>query len=223
MVGLRHLGRDLGAERVAIDLARLGDVAHGDGNVIETADHSVLYSCKTGKAIIPSRRAHGTSAFCPSARRPQRARRGGSPRRRRRDRRGACAAASSKVARTASRRVSCIEAPSRSRSGMPMRSSSGSLDEFAFVGDGQRHRNHPGKAQPPAVGDGAGVGLDQQRAVLVDASRRHLVDDAGIAGELHQIAVAALDHLRTRANGARARRVPTDAAPRHAPGSGFSA
>ena len=36
---LLHLGRDVGAERVAIDLGGLGDVAHRDGDVIETTDH----------------------------------------------------------------------------------------------------------------------------------------------------------------------------------------
>ena len=34
-----------------------------------------------------------------------------------------------------------------------------------------------GKAEPAPVGDGARLGADQQRAVLVEASRRHLVDD----------------------------------------------
>src|SRR2546421_3539987 len=39
MIRLRHHGRHVGAERVAIELARLRDVADRDRDVIESADH----------------------------------------------------------------------------------------------------------------------------------------------------------------------------------------
>ena len=63
--------------------------------------------------------------------------------------------------------------------------------QLALVVDHKRHADHAGKAQALPVGDGARLGLDQQRAVLVEAAGRHLVDDRGIAGgKPHQIAVA---------------------------------
>src|SRR5262245_3963890 len=42
VVGLRHRGRHLGAERRAIDVGGLADIAHRDGDVIETSDHLLL-------------------------------------------------------------------------------------------------------------------------------------------------------------------------------------
>ncbi len=69
------------------------------------------------------------------------------------------------------------------------------LDQLAFVGNGNRHRNGPGKAQSPAIGDRARIGLHQQHAVLVDASRRHFVDNSDLRRELHQIAVATLNDV----------------------------
>ena len=78
--------------------------------------------------------------------------------------------------------------------------------ELALVVDRQRHADHAGKAQALAVGDGARLRLDQQRAVLVDAPGRHLVDDLGIARrEPDEIAVA--DHQRAGAEPPRQRRM----------------
>jgi len=34
------------------------------------------------------------------------------------------------------------------------------LDQLSLVGNGNRHRNGAGKAQPPAIGDGARIGAD---------------------------------------------------------------
>ena len=48
----------------------------------------------------------------------------------------------------------------------------------------------PANREPAAVGDGAGVGLDDERAVLVEPAGRHLVDDADLGGEPQQVAVA---------------------------------
>ena len=148
-----------------------------------------------GEAIIPSRRAHGTSASCPSARRgaARTARRtasataSGSRRRPR--------GSESKVSTMASCTASCRKPPSRSRSGMPIRSYSGSAASRPSSVSASATETAPAKRKPPAVGDGAGVGRDQQRAVLVDAAGRHLVDDAGVARQPHQVAVAALDDL----------------------------
>src|SRR5689334_13228630 len=68
VVGLWHPRRHLGAERFAIDLRCLGYVAHGNCNMVETADH---HYPDTPFCIIPSRRERGTWASCPSAGQPQ--------------------------------------------------------------------------------------------------------------------------------------------------------
>src|SRR5262245_19537881 len=44
------------------------------------------------------------------------------------------------------------------------------LGHVAPVGNGKRHGYRTGKTEPPALGDGAGVGFHQKRAVLVDAT-----------------------------------------------------
>ena len=44
MLGQRHGGGYLGAERIAIEGSRLGDIAHGDRDVIEPSDHECLRS-----------------------------------------------------------------------------------------------------------------------------------------------------------------------------------
>src|SRR5664279_1776203 len=92
MVRLRDFGGDFRAQGVAIDRGCLGDVAHRDGDVIETTDHAIPL-VRPAAIIIPSTRARGTSAFCPNDRLPRRAPRGAPPPPPRRDRRGACAAA----------------------------------------------------------------------------------------------------------------------------------
>ncbi len=56
VVGLLHLGRDFRAQRVAIDLRRLGDVAHRDGDVIETTDHRL--------PLVLASAAHHTVKTC---------------------------------------------------------------------------------------------------------------------------------------------------------------
>ena len=66
------------------------------------------------------------------------------------------------------------------------------LDQLTLVAHRDCHRNGAGKTQPPAVGDRAGIGFDQQHAILVDAARRDLVDDADLRRQLDKIAVAAL-------------------------------
>ena len=59
-----------------------------------------------------------------------------------------------------------------------------------------RDDHDAGKAQAAAVRDRARLRRDQQRAILVEARGRHLVDQPGrIRREAHQIAVAAEDHL----------------------------
>src|SRR5262245_43897226 len=65
------------------------------------------------------------------------------------------------------------------------------LGHVTPVGDGKRHGYRTGKTEPPALGDGAGVGFHQKRAVLVDATSRHFVNYAHFGRELHQVAIAA--------------------------------
>src|SRR6185437_11116516 len=78
MLRLRHHARNLRAQRIAVELRGLGDIAHGNGHVIETADHFLTFRrCAWDtRPIIPTRRARGTSASYPSGRRPRTARRG---------------------------------------------------------------------------------------------------------------------------------------------------
>ena len=54
MLGLRHRLRDIGAEHVAIDGRRLGQVAHGNRNVIETTDHLSAFSPSVMAGLVPA-------------------------------------------------------------------------------------------------------------------------------------------------------------------------
>src|SRR5204863_1930206 len=63
--------------------------------------------------------------------------------------------------------------------------------------DRNRDRDDAGEAESPARGDGARLGLDHQRAVLVKAAGGQLVDDFSPARrQADQIAVAADEDLR---------------------------
>src|SRR6185437_1489338 len=114
VIGLRDLGRDTGAH----------DIAHRDGDMIETADHFLPHLAPAFHHTVKTWTWH--MGFLPhrsltaarTARRIDSATASGSPRRLR--------GKDSNVAKMASSTASCIEPPSRSRSGMPIMSSSGS-------------------------------------------------------------------------------------------------
>ena len=76
----------------------------------------------------------------------------------------------------------------------------GIVGQFALFGHRDRDEGAAGKRHPAPLDHGARFGILQDRAVLVEPSRRQFLDDAGIAGpELDQIAVAAdqdLGHAR---------------------------
>ena len=93
--------------------------------------------------------------------------------------------------------MSAIGRPPASVSGMPISSISGSATSVPCSLSASATDTDAGKAQPPARGDGRRLGIDQERAVLVEPSRGDLVDDLRRPGrEPHQIAVAADQHLR---------------------------
>ena len=59
---LRHHGGNLGAERLAIDLGGLGDVAHRDGDVVEASDHEA--SPASARLPIPIGLARPPPVYC---------------------------------------------------------------------------------------------------------------------------------------------------------------
>src|SRR5215211_1324947 len=61
MLGLRHRFRHAGAEDVAVDVRRLGDIAYRDRNVIETTDHQSRLSPSSWPGI--ARRKTGVNAL----------------------------------------------------------------------------------------------------------------------------------------------------------------
>ena len=148
-------------ERVAIDLGGLGDVADGDGDVVETTDHDcprirqlhhTVNTCTWHIGFLPQRWATAARTLRRSASATDS---------------GSRLRATRKSTQTSRARASCtasyIEPPSRSRSGMPIRSSDGSstsspLSVIAIATD-----TAPAKLNRLPVRDGAGVGFDQQR------------------------------------------------------------
>ena len=99
--------------------------------------------------------------------------------------------------------MSSITSPAVFFSGMPTRSTCGIVGQFALVGDGDGDEGAAGKGQFSPLDHGARLGILQDRAVLVEPSRRQLLDDAGIARPEHdQVAVLADQHFR-HAGGAR--------------------
>src|SRR5580704_5526265 len=71
VIRLRYRGRDLSSERIAVDMRRLADIAHGDGDVVEPSDHAGILlrarQCKLYfKISIPSAHGQDTKASCPS-------------------------------------------------------------------------------------------------------------------------------------------------------------
>src|SRR5215467_13301229 len=69
-------------------------------------------------------------------------------------------------------------------------------DQLTAPAHGERNRNHAGKTEPTAVGNGALLGADYQRAILVEPPRRHLIDLCRVAGcEPYELPVPAQNHL----------------------------
>src|SRR6516165_11307462 len=65
-------------------------------------------------------------------------------------------------------------------------------DQLAAPADGKRDRNHAGKTEPTAIGNGALLGADHERAVFVEPTGGYLIDLCRVAGcEPQQFAVAA--------------------------------
>ena len=68
--------------------------------------------------------------------------------------------------------------------------------QIAALAHRERNRNHPGKAEPAAVGYGALFCADDEGAVSVEPSRRHFVDLPRRAGcETDEFAVPAQNYL----------------------------
>src|SRR5215510_8779160 len=49
-------------------------------------------------------------------------------------------------------------------------------DQLTAPANGERNRNHAGKTEPTAVGNGALLGADDKRAVFVEPTGRYLID-----------------------------------------------
>src|SRR5262249_60403913 len=69
------------------------------------------------------------------------------------------------------------------------------FDHFASVGDGDGHGNGTREAQPSAIGNGARLGFHQKRTIFVYPASRHLIDNAYLRRQLHQVAITALRNL----------------------------
>src|SRR5262249_23574359 len=54
--------------------------------------------------------------------------------------------------------------------------------QVAALVESERHRHHPGEAEPAAIGDGALLGTDQEGAVLVEAAGPHPTRSSGPPG-----------------------------------------
>lgn len=79
----------------------------------------------------------------------------------------------------------------------------GIVGELALRRHGDGYEGAAGKGHAATLDHRAGLGVLQNRPVLVETSRWHLADDAGIAGaELDEVTVAADQHAR-HAGGAR--------------------
>src|SRR5260221_2808740 len=71
----------------------------------------------------------------------------------------------------------------------------GIADQLAAPADGKRNRNHPGKTKPAAIGNGALLSADDERAVFVEPTGGHLIDLCRVAGcEARQFSLAAENH-----------------------------
>ena len=57
----------------------------------------------------------------------------------------------------------------------------GIVGQFALVGDGDGDERAAGKSHPPPLDHGAGLGILQDVAILVEPPRRQFVDDGGVA------------------------------------------
>src|SRR5215470_11566622 len=65
-------------------------------------------------------------------------------------------------------------------------------DELTAPAHCKRDRNHPGKTEPTAIGNGALLGADDERTVLVEPTGGYLIDLCRVAGcKPQQFAVAA--------------------------------
>src|SRR6516165_9606067 len=65
-------------------------------------------------------------------------------------------------------------------------------DQLTAPAHGKRDRNHPGKTEPTAIGNGALLGADDERAVFVKPTGGYLIDLCRVAGcEPQQFTVAA--------------------------------
>ena len=70
-------------------------------------------------------------------------------------------------------------------------------DQLAPLAQRKGHGDDAGKTQAAARRHGFGLGADQERAVLIEPARGHLVDDLGaVLREADQVAVAADQHMR---------------------------
>ncbi|MGY3514264.1 hypothetical protein ACVIQY_007239 [Bradyrhizobium sp. USDA 3051] len=73
----------------------------------------------------------------------------------------------------------------------------GIVGKLALLRHGDGDKGAAGEGHAAPLAHRAGLGVLQNRAVLVETARRHLPNDAGIAGaELDEIAVAADQHAR---------------------------
>src|SRR5260370_9669730 len=72
----------------------------------------------------------------------------------------------------------------------------GIADQLAAPADGKRNRNHPGKTKPAAIGNGALLSADDERAVFVEPTGGHPLDLCWGGGwGPQQFALAAENHL----------------------------